>query len=124
MLADNAKHNQHGRVDELGAIRHRHVELCAISALALHFFSYFHVLDNPLPSLQPDFNNRDYGEYGHRPWYSSHVFPGKTLDSEMSYESRFFSIMMMALVLTPACVQIIARASAPSTNMQTSSSPK
>ncbi|KAF7797744.1 hypothetical protein EIP86_008944 [Pleurotus ostreatoroseus] len=80
VLADNAKHNQHGRIDEFGTIRHRHIELCAIGALALHFFCYFHVLNSPLPPLPPDFDNRDYSD--------SHVFPGKSLDSEMSYENH------------------------------------
>ncbi|KAL6300578.1 hypothetical protein BKA93DRAFT_829023 [Sparassis latifolia] len=40
-LADNAKHNQQGRLDEHGAIRHREVELCPVGGLALLFFWLF-----------------------------------------------------------------------------------
>ncbi|GBE80419.1 hypothetical protein SCP_0301340 [Sparassis crispa] len=54
---DNAKHNQQGRLDEHGAIRHREVELCPVRALAFLFFGFFHVLHLPLPNLLPDFED-------------------------------------------------------------------
>jgi hypothetical protein len=38
-LADNAKHNKDGRVDEHGALCHRNVDLCPVGAIAMMFFS-------------------------------------------------------------------------------------
>src|SRR5262245_52643368 len=73
-LADNAKHNQTGRVDEHGALRHRLPELCGVGALAMLFFAMFHILDHPLPDFSPDFAAQDCGQYGVRPWYQYHVF--------------------------------------------------
>ena len=88
MLTDNAKHNQHSRVDEHGVIRHRHLELCAIGALTLMFFSHFHVLDCAPPAFAPDFTNKDYGEYSHWEWYSHYVFNAGLMKKEMSYDSK------------------------------------
>lgn len=90
-LADNAKHNQHGRIDEFGVIRHREVELCGYGALALLFFAYFHILGKSPPSFVPDFSDPGYGEFGRREWYSWHVFFTKDPTNGMSYESWFFS---------------------------------
>ena len=92
-LADNAKHNQHGRVDEHGVIRHRQVELCAVGALAFMFFGHFHVLDCSPPNFAPDFANKQYGEYGHREWYSHHVFYAGSATKEMSYNSELPAVM-------------------------------
>jgi len=94
-LADNAKHNQHGRVDEHGVIRHHQVELCAVGALALMFFGHFHVLDRPPPSFAPDFANKQYGEYGHREWYSNYVFYAGSTTKEMSYDNHHERITVM-----------------------------
>ncbi|KAI9568775.1 hypothetical protein HD554DRAFT_2171918 [Boletus coccyginus] len=55
VLADNAKHNQHGHVDEHGVIWHYHVELCPIGAVALLFFAHFHVLHHPPSNFTFDF---------------------------------------------------------------------
>jgi hypothetical protein len=87
-LADNAKHNQHGRVDEHSVIQHCQVELCAIGALAFMFFGHFHVLDCPPLKFAPDFANKQYGEYGHREWYSHHVFYAGSTMREMLYDSK------------------------------------
>ncbi|GBE87700.1 hypothetical protein SCP_1103770 [Sparassis crispa] len=51
-LADNAKHNQEGRLDEHGTIRHRNVRVCPVGALAMLFFIVFHVLA-PAQGLLP-----------------------------------------------------------------------
>ena len=92
-LADNAKHNQQGRVDEYGAIRHRDVEGCPVGSCAMLFFAYFHILGNDVPNFLPDFNTDGYGEYGYREWYDYCVFWGKDVKQEMSYDSKFsFSI--------------------------------
>lgn len=89
MLADNAKHNQDGRIDEHGALRHRRVELCAIGGLAMLFFAHFHILAMPVPDFEPDFSTPGFGEYGRRDWYGYHVFWTKSLSEEMSYDSVF-----------------------------------
>jgi hypothetical protein len=86
-LADNAKHNKDGRVDEHGALRHRDVNLCPVGAIAVMFFTYFHILSLPVPRFEPDFTNANYGEYGHRPWYEYYVFSGEKVDKQMSYDS-------------------------------------
>ena len=87
-LADNAKHNQHGQVVEHGVIQHHHPELCAIRTLTLMFFGHFHVLNCIPPTFAPDFTNKDYGEYGHREWYSHYVFNAGLTKKEMSYDSK------------------------------------
>ena len=86
-MADNAKHNQTGRVDENGAIRHRQVEHCPVNSFALNLFAHFHILRQEVPNFTPDFNNTEYGEYGYREWYDYCVFYGKDIKSEMSYDS-------------------------------------
>ena len=89
VLTDNAKHNQHGHVDEHGAIWHHHAELCPVGAIALLFFTHFHVLHHPPPDFAPDFMWKDCGEYGYREWYHHFIFYAGTPSKEMSYNSRF-----------------------------------
>lgn len=93
ILADNAKHNQLGRVDEFGMIRHLKPELCAIGAVALHLFVQWHVRRVPLPSFKAEFGQAaaqdGYGPYGRREWYRRVVFAGKGgPNSEMTYETH------------------------------------
>lgn len=72
-------------------LRHRYVELCPVGALALLFFTHFHVLQNPAPNFVPDFTDPKSGEYGRRDWYSFHVFYAKEPKDEMSYSSKSVS---------------------------------
>ena len=74
MLANNAKHNQHGRVDEHGVMRHRQVELCPVGAMALLFFTHFHRNSVPAPDFEPQFDQPEYSEYGHQAWYNNYLF--------------------------------------------------
>jgi hypothetical protein len=85
-LADNAKHNQTGRLDEHGVLRHKHVELCGIGAVAIMFFAYFHVAGYPVPDFAPNFEDNTYGEFGRRDWYTYHVFSTGIGTTEMSYQ--------------------------------------
>jgi hypothetical protein len=89
-LADNAKHNQTGRVDEHGALRHRLPDLCGVGALALLFFAQFHVLDQPVPDFAPKFDEPDCGQFSAREWYQYHVFwpTRKSPSSQLTYESE------------------------------------
>lgn len=89
-LADNAKSNQHGRLDEHGTLRHFHVELCPVGALAMLFFACFHIVSQPVPKFSPEFSKAGYGEFGHRSWYDLYVFWGERPDKQMSYDSGFF----------------------------------
>jgi hypothetical protein len=90
-LADNAKHNQTGRVDENGALRHRDVEVCPVGALAALFFAHFHILSLPPPKFEPDFSDNTFGEFGQREWYGNYVFWAKDPTTKMSYDSMRFS---------------------------------
>jgi hypothetical protein len=89
-LADNAKHNQTGRVDEHGALRHCLPELCGVGALAMLFFAHFHILSSPVPNFAPDFKGPNAGQYGVREWYQYHVFypTCQSPVKEMTYESK------------------------------------
>jgi hypothetical protein len=91
-LADNAKHNQTGQVDEHGALRHRLPELCGVGALALLFFAHFHVLGQPVPNFAPKFEAPDAGQFGVREWYRYHVFwpTRKSPLSQLTYESELY----------------------------------
>ena len=53
--ADNAKHNQDGRVDEHGAIHHNDYKICPVGALGMLLFVHFHILETTLPKFEPDF---------------------------------------------------------------------
>jgi hypothetical protein len=89
-LANNAKTNQHGHVDEHGILCHRLVELCPVGALALLFYIQFHMLlSHPLPGFAPTFGQPNYGEFGYRPWYENFVFWGEDPTKQMSYDSEF-----------------------------------
>ncbi|KAI0311846.1 hypothetical protein OF83DRAFT_1177189 [Amylostereum chailletii] len=88
ILADNAKHNQNGRVDEHGAIRHRIVELCPVGALALHFFAHFQIMSNQPPKFAPDFNCENPGKYGRREWYQYRVFFASEITKPMTYQTH------------------------------------
>ncbi|KAJ7857504.1 hypothetical protein B0H14DRAFT_3447941 [Mycena olivaceomarginata] len=60
-LADNATHNQTGRIDEHGVLRHKHVDLCGVGAVAMMMFGYFHIAAYPVPDFSPDFSDSGYG---------------------------------------------------------------
>lgn len=105
-LADNAKHNQVGRVEEHGALRHRYMKVCAVGAVAMLFFAQFHILNRHLPNFEPDFQNPEFGEWGSREWYRYHVFWTKSELERMSYESEpspplwgLWSLLTFILVL-------------------------
>lgn len=109
MQADNVKHNQQGRVDEHGAFRHRLPEICPVGALAMLFFAYFHILDNPPPDFSPNFNDASSGEYGYRTWYGHHVFWAKSVQEEMSYDSEYctYGLSLYAYLFICSLIQTI-----------------
>lgn len=96
-LADNAKTNQSGRVDEHGVIRHRIVELCPVGAIAMMFFAYFHIERHPVPDFAPTFDIPGFGEYGRRSWYENHVFFASNVTSEMTYQSTLLLILFCSV---------------------------
>ena len=86
-LADNAKYNKDGCVDEHGALCNQRVELCPVGALGMMFFAYFNIPCQPVPRYEPEFANPNYSEYGHCSWYECYVFSGEKTDKQMSYDS-------------------------------------
>lgn len=90
LFANNAKHNQEGRLDEHGVLRHYHVDMCPVGALAFYFYGYFHVLGRPPPNFAPIFDNKQHGPYGQRAWHSYHVFftDVDELSKQMPYETH------------------------------------
>ncbi|KAJ7108769.1 hypothetical protein C8R44DRAFT_884803 [Mycena epipterygia] len=54
-------HTQNGRVEEYGAFRNRHVELCPVGAISALYFVWFHVLNYAVPNFAPDFSDPSYG---------------------------------------------------------------
>ena len=78
ILADNAKHNQTGHMDEHGAIRHCNVELCLIGGVAIFLWAIFHLRNFPVPNFTPDFSDPTFGKFGHRDWYEHHLFFSST----------------------------------------------
>jgi len=99
VLADQAKTNSNGRVDEHGAFRHRHPELCCLGSLALYLFSHFQVQEKSRPNFAPDFTDPKHTEYGRRDWYKLFLFPGKGKESsgmdEMTYDNHRERIRLM-----------------------------
>ncbi|KAK7027698.1 hypothetical protein R3P38DRAFT_3190769 [Favolaschia claudopus] len=95
LLADNAKHNQTGRIDEHGVLRHKHVELCGIGAVAMMMFGYFHIMGYAVPDFSPDFSDKSFGEHGQRDWYTYHVFSTGIGREEMSYQAHHDRVMQM-----------------------------
>ncbi|KAK6987922.1 hypothetical protein R3P38DRAFT_3227051 [Favolaschia claudopus] len=95
MLADNAKHNQTGRIDEHGVLRHKHVELCGIGAVAMMMFGYFHIMGYAVPDFSPDFSDKSFGEHGRRDWYTYHVFSTGIGREEMSYQAHHDRVIQM-----------------------------
>jgi hypothetical protein len=64
-------------------------ELCGVGALAMLFFTHFHILSSPVPDFASDFEKPNSGQYGIHEWYQYHVFypSGKPI-KEMTYESE------------------------------------
>ena len=99
VLADDAKHNQDGHIDEHGALRYHCVELCPVGGLVMHFFSHFHILGMPVPNFEPEFSTPGYREFGKQEWYSYHVFWTKELVEEMSNNSMCQPWLIYSLIL-------------------------
>ncbi|KAF7330285.1 hypothetical protein MVEN_02466400 [Mycena venus] len=89
LRADQSKVNTNGRVDEHGAFRHINVALCPIGAIAFFFFSHFHIIEAPVPNFAPNYDNPNYGDYGHRQWYELFLFSStKDCTKEMVYQTH------------------------------------
>jgi len=67
IFADNAKHNQNEKVEDLGAIWHAQPLLCGIGVLAMHLFACFHI-NNERINFVPQYSNTT-GEFGSHLWY-------------------------------------------------------
>jgi hypothetical protein len=90
IYSNQGKENTSGRIDEHGAFRHRLPEHCGVGALALYFFSIFHICEANVPNFSPDFSHSDGGVIGFRSWYLLRLFPGGHNEfSKMSLQSEF-----------------------------------
>ena len=108
ILLDNAKHNQTGRTDEHGAIRHRHPELCPIGGVAMLLWAIFHLRQIPVPNFVPDFSDPRFGEFGCRKWYETKLFfASKASPTDlMQYKSKCqISLCPLVYALTTEIVQ-------------------
>lgn len=113
ILADQAKTNATGRVNEHGLFRHRYAELCGVGGLAFYLFSHFHILSKALPEFSPDFSDDGHGEYGRRDWYEVFCFQGKGKDdpdkisgtTPMTYESE--ELLICKLPQPSNCLRLI-----------------
>ncbi|VDC06782.1 unnamed protein product [Peniophora sp. CBMAI 1063] len=87
ILADNAKHNQTGRVEEYALMRHREPLVCGVSAMAAHLFLTFR---QQTPDFVPDFSGERAPVYGKRTWYSHLVFPAdfKRPEKSLTYDAH------------------------------------
>ncbi|KAF8583497.1 hypothetical protein K439DRAFT_1617415 [Ramaria rubella] len=98
ILCDNAKHNQSGKIEEQGMIRHRIPSLCAIGALGMHLFSLFHIAGQTM-ELEPDFfpaaQEAGFGEFGHRAWYDYKTYFAANISQPMSYTNHANRIKLM-----------------------------
>lgn len=76
IVSNQSKTNTNGHIDTQGVLRHRKPELCAIGALAMHFFALFHMNGVNPPNFEPDWSNSEASAVGDREWYRYLVFPG------------------------------------------------
>ncbi|KAF8575521.1 hypothetical protein K439DRAFT_1623538 [Ramaria rubella] len=98
ILCNNGKHNQSGKVEEQGMIQHHIPALCAIGALAMHFFTLFHMARQPL-ALEPDFSQAaqeaGFGKYSCREWYDYKTYFAADISQPMSYMNHANRIKLM-----------------------------
>lgn len=92
IISQNAKHNQSSRIDELGTLRHKNVNLCGVGAVGFHLFAVYHIANISPPSFVPDFSDtakaEGYGVYRKRPWYQHTLFSGQKDGTEMEPSSK------------------------------------
>lgn len=72
------KTNQHGKIEYGSAVRHRQVEDCSVSALAINLFSRFHYENEPFP----EFTSRDR-------WYETCVVKGDDPFTPVHYSTQY-----------------------------------
>ena len=79
VVTNQGKTNQHGRIECAAALRHRHYQICALGALACHFFWRWHRTDEPFPTFT---RSED--------WYSIKVIQrdSKNNTQEVSYQTE------------------------------------
>ncbi|KAJ3536673.1 hypothetical protein NMY22_g5932 [Coprinellus aureogranulatus] len=89
IVTNQGKTNVNGRLDPHGAFRHRLPELCAVGALARHFFGQFHIDKGNVGSFEPDYSHPEATDIGRREWYKWLVFPGgKSKTEPMSAQAH------------------------------------
>lgn len=74
---NHGKMNQHGKIEYGSFIRHVDVNVCPFGAVALYFFTRFHLEKEAFP----DFTTRE-------AWYDIHLLKGKDRKTRMSYDTQ------------------------------------
>jgi len=92
IVSNEGKTNINSRLDFHAAFRHGHPEICSVGALALYFFSYFHIMKYERPDFAPQFVDPAHPEKGRQfTWHHHRLFPVSQNDPNemMSPQSNF-----------------------------------
>jgi hypothetical protein len=81
MLLDNGKLNKNGRMEYMGALRHKDPLLCTMSSLAIYFFWRWHISKEECPQ----FRHR-------RNWYHIKSLVASGPEAEMAYPTQLEEI--------------------------------
>lgn len=77
LTMSNGKTNKYGRMQFMGALRHKRLEVCPLNALAFYFFLRWHTAGEPFPR----FNKR-------RDWYRIKLLKGSNRDVSIGYSTQ------------------------------------
>ena len=93
IISNEGKTNINSRLDFHASLRHRHPELCSVGAVALYFFSMFHIIKQQRPDFAPKFIDPGDPQKGRRfDWHYLRLFPAGTSPEkcydEMSPQSK------------------------------------
>lgn len=76
-LTKKGKTNQFGKLQHVGCLRNKDVQICPVGAVAFHLFQRFHVSKEPMP----DFSTSE-------AWFLTKLFPGRCKNGEISYTTH------------------------------------
>jgi hypothetical protein len=77
IISNHGKTNQFGKIEFYSCMRSKNVLVCPISALALYFFTWWHVDKEPFPNFSSP-----------NEWYDLKVFCTKTANTGVSYTTH------------------------------------
>lgn len=80
----NGKTNKNGRVEHMGAIRHKNVLVCPVGALAQYLFFRWHQTDEEFPSFR-----------NHQAWYDLKLLVGQDPLYAMEYHTQLDQVSQL-----------------------------